>query len=172
MTLGTAGHGAGLKNQRVMRQPSFQHYCWTRVRSCLAIENMIPDPGGSDTLSFPGFFDASTVVEQRTTGWIRRWINEQFSGDCTCRYPPVSIPRPVAFAITPPRKLARWLFAALIDDGAGRARKMAAPRAVEYGPADGDHTDATLPSCFPIKSKRKTMVFDFQALGTTVARKK
>ena len=147
---------------------------WRRphVRSCLAIKNMIPDPGGSDTLSFPGYFDASTVIEQCTTGWIRRWINEQISGDCTCPCPPASITRPVALAITPPRKLTRWLFTALINNSAGRARKMAAPRAIEYRPADRDHADTTLPSCFPIKSKRKTMVFVFQALSITFAREK
>lgn len=142
----------------------------TLLRVRLTIENVGADPGGSSTLSLPRYFDAGAVVEQRPTGRVWRWIDQQVSGYCACRYPPVSIAWPVTFAITPPRELTRRLFTALIDNGAGRTGKMTTARAVEYRPADRDHAEATLPPCFPIQRKRETVMFRFQVFGLTGAR--
>lgn len=138
--------------------------------SALSIEYVAADPGRPSALSLPGHFDAGAVVKERAASWIWRWINQQIRGNGARHYPTVSITRPVALAITPPRKLARWLFAALIDDGAGRMGEMPTPRAIEYRPADCDHTEATLPPRFPIQCKSETVMFRFQVFGLTVAR--
>lgn len=163
MPYATASKGGRVVFGRVVVLPSLR-------RACLTIENVGPDPGGSSTLPLPRYFDASAVVEQRPTGRVWRWIDQQVSGYCACRYPPVSIAWPVTFAITPPRELTRRLFATLIDNGAWCPGKMTTARAVEYRPADRDHAEATLPPCFPIQRKRETVMFRFQVFSLTGGR--
>ncbi len=80
------------------------------TRSSLTIEDVVPDPGSSSTLSLPRYFDAGAVVEQCATGRIRRWIDQQIRRNGARHYPPVSITWLVALAIAPPRKLAKRIY--------------------------------------------------------------
>ena len=134
-------------------------------KSCtsLSIKNVIPDPCGSSTFSFPGYSDTAAVIEQCAAGRVRRWIDQQIRSDDTCPYPAVSISWPVALAVTPPRELTRPSLSALINDGAGRSGKVPTPSAIKDRPTDRDHAAATLSPCFPVQRKGETVVFVFLA---------
>ncbi len=47
---------------------------------------------------------------------------------------------------------------------------MLTSSAIEYGPADSNHTLATFSSCFPIYRKRETLMLVLQASGISVIR--
>lgn len=130
----------------------------------------MPDPRGSRSLSFPGHSNTGAVIEQRSTGGVRRRIDQQVGRNHPRPDPALAIPWPVAFSVTPPRKLTRPTLAALIHDRTGCARKMLAASTIEDRPANRDHTATTLTPRLPIQGQGEAVMFVFLASGASIFR--
>ena len=136
----------------------------------LSIEYVVPNPGSSNSRPSPRHWNIFAVIEQCTVSRILRRVYEEIGRDDARPCPAVSITRPVALAVTPPRKLTRAPLAALIYNSARCRRKMPTSCAIEYGPTDSNHSVVTFSSCFPIHRKREALLLFVQALGTSVVR--
>ena len=92
----------------------------------LAIEDVIADRCRFCPADTPWNLNAAAVKIQCAAGRVVRWIGQQYGRSLLRPGPACRVARLVAFAVTPPGKLARRSFSSLVNDIAGCVREIRA----------------------------------------------